>query len=65
MERQLALRRFRTFDEMKAESYRYWRQQPDHVRLAAVTELNAEIFALKGIPGDASRLQRVVQLLKR
>ena len=65
MGKQITLRRFGSFDEMKADTYRYWRQQPDFARLAAVTELNAEIYGLKGLPGDASRLQRIVRLLKR
>ena len=59
------LRQFGSFDEMKLDSYRYWRSQPDFARLAAVTELNADTYGLKGLSGDAPRLQRVVRLLKR
>ena len=65
MKKAVTLRRFDSLDGMKAESYRYWQQQPAHARLAAVTELNAELEALKGIRGDAPRLQRTVRLLKR
>lgn len=63
MKRQVSLQRFQSLDEMKAASYRYWRERPPHARLAAVAELNAEIHALKG--GDEPRLQRTIQLLKR
>lgn len=65
MKRHVTLRRFRSLNDMKADSYRYWRQQPDFARLAAVTELNSDMRALKGAPGDAPRLQRVVRLFKR
>jgi hypothetical protein len=65
MEKDMMLRRLRSFKEMKADSYRYWRRQPGHARLAAVTELNSDMWALKGAGGDAPRLQRVVRLLKR
>lgn len=63
MQRETVLRRFTSLDDMKADSYRYWRRQPDFARLAAVTELNSDIWALKG--SDAPRLQRIVRLLKR
>jgi hypothetical protein len=62
MERETTLRRFTGFDDMKADSYRYWRGQPDFARLAAVTELNSDIWALKG--SDAPRLQRVVRVIR-
>ena len=65
MKKPMTLRRFRSVDDMKTESYRYWREQPAHARLAAVMELNDELYRMKGIPGDAPRLQRTVQLLKR
>ena len=65
MEREITLRRLGSLDEMKADSYSYWRRQPAFARLAAVTELNSDLAALKGTRGDAPRLQRVVRLLKR
>ena len=65
MRKPMTLRRFRSLEEMKLDSYRYWRAQPAHARLAAVTELNADLYAMKGIRGDAPRLQRTIQLLKR
>lgn len=65
MNRTVSLRRFHSLAEMKADSYRYWREQQPAARLAAVADLNAEIYALKGAPGDAPRLQRTVRLLKR
>jgi hypothetical protein len=65
MERVVTLRLFRSFDDMKTDSYRYWQEQPEFARLEAVSELNAELYALKGIPGDAPRLQRIVRILER
>ena len=63
--RQVSLRRFCDFEALKADSYRYWREQPPHARLSAVAELNAELNALKGVAGNGPRLQRTVRLLKR
>jgi hypothetical protein len=65
MEREITLRRFGSFEDMKADSYRYWREQPEHARLAAVAELNSDTWALKGRLGDAPGLQRTIRLLKR
>jgi hypothetical protein len=65
MDRKITLRRFGSFEEAKADSYRYWRSRPGFERLAAVTELNSDLWQLKGLRGDAPRLQRVVRILKR
>jgi hypothetical protein len=48
--------RYRSLDEMKAAEYAFWAQQPAHVVMAAVSELSAEAYAMKGI--HVSRLQR-------
>jgi hypothetical protein len=42
------LRRFTSFEAMKAEEYAYWQSRPVHERLAAVTELSIEGYRLKG-----------------
>jgi hypothetical protein len=54
------LRKFRSFDEMKAEEYRYWQSRPVHERMDAVEELNRTAYAIKGVELnlDVPRLQR-------
>lgn len=42
------LRRFTSFEAMKADEYAYWQSRPAHERLAAVTELSIEGYRLKG-----------------
>lgn len=48
--------RYRDLDEMKAAEYAFWARQPTHVVMAAVSELSAEAYAMKGL--HVSRLQR-------
>ena len=54
------IRRYKNFDEMKADEYRYWQSRPVHERLDAVEELNRTAYALKGwqMEPDVPRLQR-------
>lgn len=59
------IKRYDSLDEMKADEYRYWQQQPDHVRLTATFELSREAYALKATPADAARLQRPLVQLER
>jgi hypothetical protein len=42
------LLRYTTFDEMKADEYRYWQGRPVHERLDAVEEMIKAAYALKG-----------------
>ena len=37
-----SIRRFTSFEAMKADEYAYWQSRPVHERLAAVTELSIE-----------------------
>jgi hypothetical protein len=53
------------FDELKAEEYRYWQSRPVHERVAAVSELTQEHYALKGEAPDVPRLQRTLVRLER
>ena len=55
--------RYTSLDEMKADEYRYWQSQPAHVRIAAISELTMEQYALKG--QHVRRLQRTFARLKR
>lgn len=60
-----AIRRFTSLDEMKAEEYEYWQQQPAQKRMEAVDEITREAFGLKGRSGDEPRLQRTLSVVKR
>jgi len=42
------LRKYTTFDEMKADEYRYWQSRPVHERMDAVEEMIRTDYALKG-----------------
>jgi hypothetical protein len=42
------VRRYTSFDEMKADEYRYWQSRPAHERIAAVWQLTQEQYAMKG-----------------
>jgi hypothetical protein len=54
------LRRYASFDEMKADEYRYWQSRPVHERMDAVEELNLAAAAIKGMEPEPNvpRLQR-------
>jgi hypothetical protein len=59
------VRRYASFDEMKADEYRYWQSRPVHERLAAVSELTEVGYRLKGMTMDAFRLQRILVRIER
>jgi hypothetical protein len=50
---------------MKADEYRYWQSRPIHERIAAVSELTREHYAMKGASQDAPRLQRTLVRFER
>ena len=54
------IRKYTSFDEMKADEYRYWQSRPAHERLDAVEEMIQTAYMLKGwgIEPDVPRLQR-------
>ncbi len=54
------VRKYISFDEMKADEYRYWQSRPAHERWDAVEEMIQTAYALKGweIDPDVPRLQR-------
>jgi hypothetical protein len=54
------IRKYTDFDEMKADEYRYWQSRPVHERIAAVSELTQEQYAMKGEALDVPRLQRTL-----
>jgi len=59
------VRKYSSFDEMKADEYRYWQSRPVYERLNAVYELTREQYAMKGAGPDAFRLQRTLVRLER
>jgi hypothetical protein len=42
------LRKYTSFDEAKADEYRYWQSRPAHERMDAVSELSLAMCRLKG-----------------
>jgi hypothetical protein len=61
------LRRYTSFDEMKADEYRYWQSRPVHERMDAVEEMIQAAYALKGweVKPDVPRVQRPFVRLSR
>jgi len=54
------LRKYTSFDEMKADEYRYWQSRPVHERMDAVEEMIQTAYAIKGweIEPNVPRLHR-------
>jgi len=54
------IRKYTSFDEMKADEYRFWQSRPAHERMDAVEEINVIAYAIKGVEPklDVPRLQR-------
>jgi hypothetical protein len=59
------IRKYTDFEEMKADEYRYWQSRPVYERVAAVSKLTQEQYAMKGEPPDVPRLQRTVVHFER
>jgi hypothetical protein len=59
------IRVYTSFQEMKADEYRYWRSRPVHERMDAVSELSRAIYAMKEALPDVPRLQRTITVLPR
>jgi hypothetical protein len=45
---QMTLKRYTSFEEMKADQYRYWQSRPAEERLDALDEMIEMAYALKG-----------------
>jgi hypothetical protein len=56
----LTVRRYTSFDEMKADEYRHWQSRPAQERLDAVDEMIETAYKLKGweLKTDVPRSQR-------
>lgn len=59
------LRKFNSLEEMKKAEIRYWQSRPAHERIAAVSELTTEAYALKGFTPYVSRLQGPPRRIQR
>jgi hypothetical protein len=59
------LRKYTSFEDMKADEYRYWQSRPVHERIRAVSELTQEQYAMKGGVGNVPRLQRTLVRFER
>jgi hypothetical protein len=58
-----SMTRFDDFNQIKADEYRHWHAQPDHIRIAAISELAMEHYTMKGL--HVRRLQRTLVRLER
>jgi hypothetical protein len=59
------IRKYTSFDEMKADEYRYWQSRLVWERVAAVSELTQEHYAMKGAAPGVPRLQRTLVRVQR
>ena len=59
------IRKYNTFEEMKADEYRFWQSRPVHERIKAVSELTQEHYAMKGAIPNVPRLQRTLVRIER
>jgi len=59
------VRKYTSFDETKADEYRYWQSRPAHERMAAVSEITQELYAMKGEAPDPPRLERTLVRVER
>ena len=58
-----SIRKYDSFDAMKADEYREWQGRPTHERMRAVAEITLAAYRLKEPTADVPRLQRtLVQL---
>jgi len=60
------IRKYTSFDEIKADEYRYWQSRPAHERLNAAAELSLMQYQWKDPTRDVhSRLQRTLIRVQR
>ena len=57
------IRKYTSFDEAKADEYRYWQSRPVHERMAAVCELSLAMYGMKG--AAAPRLDKTLVRFER
>jgi len=59
------IRRYTSFEEAKADEYRYWQSRTSQERLEAIAETTLTQYAMKGLISDVPRLQRTLAHIKR
>lgn len=59
------IRKFSSFDDMKAEEYHYWQGMSARERMRAVWDITLEAYRLKGEIRDVPRLQRTLVRIQR
>jgi hypothetical protein len=59
------IRKYTSFDEMKADEYRYWQSRSIQERVDAVSQLTREQYEMKGAGPDVFRLQRTLVRFER
>ena len=60
-----SIRKYASFDEMKADEYRDWQELPAHERMNAVAEMSLAAYQMKEPTPDVRRLQRTLVHLQR
>jgi len=61
----MTVRQYQSFEEMKADEYRYWQSRPVHELISAVSEITLAAYAMKGQALDVPRFERIVVCLQR
>jgi hypothetical protein len=61
----IAIRKYTSHEEAKADEYRYWQSRPVHERMDAVSEITLAAYALKGMAPDVPRLQGPLVRIQR
>jgi hypothetical protein len=59
------IRKDTSFDEAKADEYRYWQSRPMHERMEAVSKLSSAMYAIKGDGTDVPRLDKTLVRIER
>lgn len=59
------IRRFTSFEEMKADEYRQWQAMPAAARIQAVSDITAISYAIGEQSAHVPRLQRTLVRIKR
>ena len=59
------VRKYTSFEEMKADEYRYWQSRTAHERMEATAEITLTPCALKVLAPDGPRLQRTLVRIQR
>jgi hypothetical protein len=61
----IAIRKYTSHEEAKADEYRYWQSRPVYERMDAVSEITLAAYALKGMAPDVPRLQGPLVRIQR